>query len=172
MASDETNGVDAPAGKAVRGVMRVFDLLCGLMFAAIFLVFCYKILRRYTVGDAVAWGDELTVILFIWVVFIANGFVVDDRRQIAFDLVIRNVHGRARPALELLRTLLIGGLFAAALPQSVDYILFLWRERTPVLQWRLDYVYACFGLFMMAIVLRHAWHCVRLVRVLLRGASA
>jgi TRAP-type C4-dicarboxylate transport system permease small subunit len=61
------------------------------------------------------------------------------------------------------RSLLVGGIFLCALPASVDYILFLWRERTPVMGWRLEYVYACFALFMLAITVRLAYRLVLLL---------
>jgi hypothetical protein len=60
--------------------------------------------------------------------------------------------------------LIVGGLFLWGLPSVVDYILFLWRERTPVLGLRLDFVYSCFGLFVVVIVIRSAWTLVELVR--------
>ena len=53
------------------------------------------------------------------------------------------------------------GLFAAALPGAIGYILFLWREHTPVLQLRLDFVYSCFGIFLVACVVRSALALVR-----------
>ena len=52
------------------------------------------------------------------------------------------------------RAILIGGIFLWALPGSLDYLAFLWRERTPVLNLRLDLVYSVFGLFMIAVVVR------------------
>ena len=42
----------------------------------------------------------------------------------------------------------------AAAPKIVDFILFLWRERTPALQWRLDFVFPCFGLFVISLAVR------------------
>ena len=44
---------------------RLAEALCAVMFAAVFVIFCYKIMRRYLAGDAVAWGDEVCVVLFI-----------------------------------------------------------------------------------------------------------
>ena len=61
------------------------------LFVCVFLVFCYKIVMRYAVGDAVAWADEISVVLFVWIVFLTNGFVLEDRRQITFDLIYRNL---------------------------------------------------------------------------------
>lgn len=145
-------------------VVRAAEWLCGAMFAVVFAAFCYKIVRRYFAGDAVAWADEVSVVLFVWIVFLANGLVVPERQQIAFDLLVRRAGPRGKAAMMLIRNVLIGGIFLAALPGSLDYIAFLWRERTPVLQWRLDIVYACFGVFMVAVVLRAAvgaWSAVR-----------
>jgi len=78
-------------------------------------------------------------------------------------VLYRHVGPSTRRIFWFLRILLIGGIFAAALPGALDYIGFLWRERTPVLLWRLDFVYSCFGLFMLAVLLRLAFRLVRLV---------
>jgi len=143
---------------------RAAEALCAAMFAGVFVVFVYKIVMRYAAGDAVAWADEVSVVLFIWIVFVANALVVEDRRQISFDLLYRHAPARVQRVLGIARAVLIGGLFLAGLPGALGYIAFLWRERTPVLLWRLDYVYACFGLFMLAVIARLAWVVVRLCR--------
>jgi TRAP-type C4-dicarboxylate transport system permease small subunit len=62
----------------------------------------------------------------------------------------------------IVRSVLAAGLFAYVLPDTVDYIAFLWRERTPVLGWRLDHVYLCFGVFIATVPLRTAWSLIRL----------
>ena len=139
---------------AARLLRRGAEFFCALLFALVFAAFCYKIVRRYAAGDAVAWADELSVVLFIWIIFIANAFVVEDRRQITFDLIFKNLSARSQRIAETARIILVGGIFLAALPGAVDYTLFLWRERTPVMLWRLDYVYACFAVFMAAVLVR------------------
>src|SRR5712691_13118425 len=68
---------------------RGAKLVASLMFACVFVAFIYKIVMRYAAHDAVAWADEISVVLFVWIIFWANAFVVDDRRQITFDLVVR-----------------------------------------------------------------------------------
>ena len=139
------------------GIARFGEALTNLLFIGVFVAFLYKIAMRYAVGDAVAWADEASVVLFIWIVFLANGLVVDDRRQISFDLLYRHLPERGQRVMAVARILLVGCIFAYALPAAVDYILFLWRERTPVMRLRLDYVYACFALFMLAVLIRMAW---------------
>jgi TRAP-type C4-dicarboxylate transport system permease small subunit len=142
--------------RVTRGLARAAELIACALFASVFAVFVYKIVMRYAAHDPIAWADEVSVILFVWVIFWANAFVVGDRQQITFDLVYQLLPQRAKRAAAMARLLLIGGLFAAALPGVVDYILFLWRERTPVLGLRLDLVYACFGLFVAAVGVRAA----------------
>ena len=134
-----------------------------MMFVAVFLVFDWKIALRYFAGDAAAWADEVSVVLFITIVFWANAFVVRDRDQITFDLLYNPAPPPVRRAMAIARSLLVSGVFACALPGTVGYLLFLWRERTPVLGLRLDWVYAPFGLFMAAVVVRAAWSLVRLL---------
>jgi TRAP-type C4-dicarboxylate transport system permease small subunit len=146
------------------GTARAAELAASLMFACVFLVFVYKIAMRYAGGDAVAWADEVSVVLFVWIIFWANAFVVTDRRQITFDLVYRLLSPSARRASRIAQLIVVGGLFLWALPNVIDYILFLWRERTPVLLLRLDIVYSCFGLFVVAVVVRSVAELIRLVR--------
>jgi TRAP-type C4-dicarboxylate transport system permease small subunit len=150
--------------KAIRRAHRLIEIICNLLFVVVFAVFLYKVLVRHTVGDAVAWADEVTVVLFIWIIFLANAFLVEDRRQICFDLVDRNLPPQGRRIVAVLRILLLGGIIAWSLPAAFDYILFLWRERTPVLLWRLDVVYFCFGIFLAATLVRWALRLIELSR--------
>ena len=64
----------------------------------------------------------------------------------------------------MLRLAIMLAIFLYAAPGAIDYIQFLWRERTPVLQWRLDIIYACFGIFLVAVIGRSAWWLVALMR--------
>ena len=69
--------------------LRLADWTASAMFVAVFLIFNYKIFTRYFQHDEAVWADEILVILFIWIIFWANAFLVPDRMQITFDLVYR-----------------------------------------------------------------------------------
>jgi TRAP-type C4-dicarboxylate transport system permease small subunit len=99
----------------------------------------------------------VSVILFIWIIFWTNAFIVRDKEQITFDLLYRPAPPRIKRWMAVARLVLIGGIFLWALPGSIGYILFLWRERTPVLNLRLDMVYSCFGIFLVAVIVRALW---------------
>ena len=124
------------------------------MFAAVFVIFNYKIFTRYFEHDEAVWADEVLVILFIWIIFWAQAFVVREHDQISFDIVVRLLPAQGKRIAALLRNILIGGVFLWALPGSLGYIRFLWREHTPVLNLPLDWVYSCFGIFLVAMIAR------------------
>jgi TRAP-type C4-dicarboxylate transport system permease small subunit len=153
----------APAGAWAARARQAANLISGLMFAAVFLIFNYKIITRYLEHNEAVWADEVSVILFIWIIFWANAFLVRDKEQITFDLIYRPMPDRVKRWMTLARLALIGGIFLVALPGSIDYLMFLWRERTPVLELPLDYVYSIFGIFLAAVIVRAAWHVVKLV---------
>lgn len=132
------------------------EAVAGLMFATVFLVFCFKIALRYVAHDSMAWADEVSIVLFVWIVFWANALVLRERDHIRFDLVYVLLPPTGQRAFAILRAILLGGVFLYALPATLDYVLFLWRERTAVLGWRLDRVYLCFVLFVAAVVVRAA----------------
>jgi len=150
-------GGQQAAGSFSMRFRRFADLVAGLMFALVFIIFNYKIISRYLGHDEAVWADGVSVVLFIWIIFWASSFLVRDKEQITFDLCYRPLPPPLKRAFAIVRLVLVGGIFLWALPGSLDYILFLWRERTPVLGWRLDVIFSCFGMFMIAIVARSAW---------------
>lgn len=145
---------EGPAAAIAARLRQLADWIACAMFAAVFVIFNYKIFTRYFEHAEAVWADEVLVILFIWIIFWANAFLVRDREQITFDLVYRLLPETAQRYTALARLVLVGGIFAWALPGSLDYIGFLWREHTPVLNLPLDYVYSCFGIFLVAVIVR------------------
>jgi TRAP-type C4-dicarboxylate transport system permease small subunit len=149
---DDERG-DRRAAPAAR-LRQIADWIACAMFAAVFVIFNYKIFTRYFEHDEAVWADEVLVILFIWIIFWAQAFVVREHDQISFDIVVRLLPAQGKRISALLRNVLIGGVFLWALPGSLGYIRFLWREHTPVLNLPLDWVYSCFGIFLVAMIVR------------------
>jgi len=166
MQAEEGEGLAAAIATRLR---QLADWIACAMFAAVFVIFNYKIFTRYFEHDEAVWADEVLVILFIWIIFWANSFLVRDKEQITFDLVYRLLPATAQRYTALARAILVGGIFAWALPGSLDYIRFLWREHTPVLNLPLDIVYSCFGIFLVAVIVRSTASAARLLGPRWRG---
>jgi TRAP-type C4-dicarboxylate transport system permease small subunit len=133
---------------------RAAEVISGLMFAGIFLVFLLGIVMRYVFARPLMWGDEIAIIIMLWCTLLTDAFVVRSKDHVAFDVIWDLAPARGRRAIGILGSGLFALIFLCALPTIFDYILFLWREKTDVLEWRLDVVFSCFGVYMAMVVVR------------------
>jgi len=140
--------------KWLRSAERAARLVTAALLAALFLDLLAGVAGRYVLGRPLAWSDELAVVLFIWLVFWTGAFVLSMREHVAFDVVYDLLPPRLRTAIGMAGALCAAALLLWALPKIADYVAFLWRERTPVLQWRQDFLYACFPAFVAMAALR------------------
>jgi len=132
-------------------------VLGGGLFLTLFVVFVVQITARFVFNKPLAWTDEAAVILYIWVILWSAAAIVPEREHVVFDLVWNSVNQRTRQVMRIAGNLLIGGLALAALPGSWDYVRFMAREGTPVLDIPFMWVFLPFVLLMVALVLRAAW---------------
>ncbi len=140
----------------MRHVRRTVEMLAAAMFAAMLAIFVLKVTLRYGFDAAPDWSDEVAAILFVWVVFWGAAFMVPLESHIRFDLVMRTLPRGAQRGVAIVRHLVVIGLFAAGLPAAIGYIVFLQSQATPVLGLELEWVYACFGGFLVAVPVRSA----------------
>ena len=138
-------------------LQRGANAIGGSLFLLLFIVFIIQIAARFLFNKPLPWSDEAAVILYIWVILWAAAFVVPEREHVVFDLVWNSAGRRARQAMRIAGHSLIGGLALAGLPASWDYVHFMAREGTPVLDVPLMWVYLPFVLLMVALVARSAW---------------
>lgn len=143
---------------------RAADAVAALLIAAVLGTVLLGVARRYLFGAPLSWSDELSAVLFVWAVFWTAAFAVPLGDHVAFDLVLELLPAGLRRGIAIGASIAVGLALLAALPKTVEFVAFLWRERTPALQWRLDYVYACFPVFMGAAALRFLWHALQLCR--------
>jgi len=136
--------------------------ISALLIAAVLGAVLLGVARRYLFSAPLSWTDELSVLLFVWAVFWTAAFAVPLREHVAFDLLLEALPARLRRGIAIGASLVVGLALLAALPKTIEFVAFLWRERTPALQWRLDFVYACFPLFLGAAGLRFLWEALRL----------
>ncbi len=123
----------------------------------LFCVFIIQIAARFGFGRPLAWTDEAAVILYIWVILWSAAVIVPEREHVAFDLLWNSVGQRARQVMRIIGNLLIGGLSLVGLPASWDYVHFMAREGTPVLNMPIMWVYLPFVLLLAALVVRSGW---------------
>jgi TRAP-type C4-dicarboxylate transport system permease small subunit len=139
-----------------RWLQRFANAIGGGLFLALFGVFIIQIAARFLWRQPLPWTDEVAVILYIWVILWSAACVVPAREHVVFDLLWNSVGRRTRQAMKIAGHTLIGGLALVGLPASWDYVHFMAREGTPVLEVPLMWVYLPFVLLIVALVVRSA----------------
>ena len=79
-------------------------------------------------------------------------FLVRERDHITFDMAFEALPPGARRRLAIVLTALIAIAFVVALPKTVDYVIFMKIERSPILRIRFDLLYSIFAVFMLAVI--------------------
>ena len=138
-------------GRWLKGAANIIG---GGLFLTLFVVFVVQITARFVFNKPIAWTDEAAVILYVWVILWGAAAIVPEREHVVFDLVWNSVNRRARQGMRIVGNLLIGGLALAALPASWDYVHFMQREGTPVLNIPFMWVFLPFVLLMAALAIR------------------
>lgn len=147
-----------------RWLKMAANALGGGLFIALFCVFVVQITARFVFGKPLAWTDEAAVILYVWVILWAAAAIVPEREHVVFDLLWNSVGYRGRQIMQIVGNLLIGGLAIAGVPASWDYVHFMAREGTPVLNLPFMWVYLPFVLLLIGIGARSAWAIFNAVR--------
>ncbi len=148
-----SHGTALPTAAALVRALPCRPASCGAMFAAVFLIFCTKIALRYCRARRGGLGRRG---LRSSSSSGSSSWPTPSSSPTAADHVSTwSPHMSRRAGSAGWRSVALDPLSAASssprCPATLDYILFLWRERTPVLQLRLDIVYACFGIFVVAV---------------------
>jgi TRAP-type C4-dicarboxylate transport system permease small subunit len=133
---------------------RLAEAVSTLSLGLVFILFIYGVGMRYLLNRPVSWTDEAVTVLMVWSVLWTGAFVLRWSEHISFDIVFVNLAPERQRLMLLVGNLAFVILMFAALPGMVDYTLFLWREKTDMMEMRLDFVYAIFPIFFIAIVVR------------------
>ena len=132
------------------------ELVAALLFAAMFGAFVIQVVSRYVFDDPVSWTLEICSITYVWIVFFAGALVVEQRQHITFDMLYKSIRPRARRIFAIINVASLAIVFAAALPGTIDYILYTGHARTLILHIRMDILYSCFGIFMVGAIVAAA----------------
>ncbi|WP_341705480.1 TRAP transporter small permease subunit [Ferrovibrio sp.] len=136
---------------------RRAENILAAMQVAMFAAFILQIVFRYLLNFPVGWTNELSAVLWIWLVLWGAAFVLREDEEIRFDLI----YAGARPALRRILLLVSSAalllLYAGSLPAVYDYVAFMKVESTAYLKIRMDWLFSIYVLFAVAVLVRYLW---------------
>ena len=133
--------------------------LLAAMLAAMFFAFILQIVFRYLLNLPIGWTNEISSVLWLWLVLWGAAFVLREEEEIRFDLI----YAAAGPGLRRAMMLVSGGallfLYAWSLPAVADYVAFMKVEKSAYLKIRFDWLFSIYVIFAVAVLARYLWLC-------------
>jgi len=146
-----------------RRLQRLAEVVAAAVFALLFLTFIVQVVMRFVFDRPLAWSDELIVILYILIVFWSAATLLKEKDHVMLDLVYAALPPAGQRAFALVGAGLTAALLLVLLPQALDYVRFMGREKTPVLDVPFSLVFAPFLLFIALVAGRYVVKFVRLL---------
>ena len=140
-----------------RSLYRVSEAILAAMLGLMFLAFLLQIAFRYLFNLPIGWTNELSAILWIWLVLWGAAFVVREEEEIRFDLVYASARPRARRVMFLISAVSLIALYAISFHAVFDYVAFMRVESTAYLKIRFDWLFSIYLVFVVSVIVRYLW---------------
>jgi TRAP-type C4-dicarboxylate transport system permease small subunit len=127
------------------------------MLAVMFVAFILQVVFRYLLNFPIGWTNEISVILWIWLVLWGAAFVVREEEEIRFDLIYASVGPQARRIMFLIAAAALIVLYAISFPAVFDYVTFMKVESSAYLKIRFDLLFSIYLVFVVAVIIRYVW---------------
>jgi TRAP-type C4-dicarboxylate transport system permease small subunit len=131
--------------------------LLAAMLLAMFAAFILQIIFRYLLNLPVGWTNEISVVLWIWLVLFGAAFVVREEEEIRFDLIYAAAGASARRVMFVISAVALIVLYGIAFPATVDYVTFMKVEKTAYMKIRFDWLFSIYLVFVVAVIARYLW---------------
>ncbi|MDO9132618.1 MAG: TRAP transporter small permease subunit [Hydrogenophaga sp.] len=148
----------------MRALHRFAETVAAGLLAVIFIAFILQIALRYVFDWPVGWTAEISLVAWLWLVLWGAAFVLKDEEEIRIDVLEQAFGPRVRRVARTIGSIAIVVLFGMALPATWDYVSFMKVESTSYLKLRFDWLFSIYLAFAVAVIVRHLWQIVELVR--------
>lgn len=145
-------------------LFRAAEGVAAAMLAAIFLTFLLQIFSRYVLAEPFGWTLELCLMLWLWIIFWGNAFIVRHEDHVTFDVIYQRAGPQMRRRFALIGTAAIAIGMAISLYPTWDFIDFMKIRKSATLRIPMRTVFSIYVLFVVAVVLANAWRFVWLLR--------
>lgn len=145
------------SGTVARWLARRAENVAAAMLATMFAAFILQIAFRYILGMPTGWTEELSAVLWVWLVLWGAAFVLTDAEEIRFDILYGAVRPRTRRKMCAVTAVGLVALYLVSLPAVYDYVAFMKVQKTTYLKIRFDALYSIYVIFAIASIVRHLW---------------
>jgi TRAP-type C4-dicarboxylate transport system permease small subunit len=126
----------------LNSISRIFAKISAVMIVA--LASCLigslliSVFFRYVVGQALSWPEEISLILFAWMVLLAGSLGVREEFHVRLTIVVSRLPGPVRMVLDRAIVLAVIGFGAILIYSGYDLVERTAKHLTPTLRMPLD----------------------------------
>jgi TRAP-type C4-dicarboxylate transport system permease small subunit len=127
------------------------------LLATMFVALIVQVFFRYFVNFPMGWTDELSLVIWVWLVLWGAAFIVGEDDEIRFELIHASVRPTARRVMTISSAVALVALLSISLPAVIDYVTFMRVQRTAYMHIRFDWLFSIYVIFAIAAILRYLW---------------
>lgn len=133
------------------------NYIAAIMVVLIFMSFCANVIMRYTLGKSFGWIEEVSLILWVWVIFLGAGIFLEDEDHVSLLYMYRAFGRRVSLILKTLSFLIVTVIGILMLSPVWDYIDFLKIRESNVIGIPMNYVFVVYKIFLIALVIKYGY---------------
>lgn len=132
-------------------INRVVDILIATVLIVMIIDVSVGVFYRYVLNNAIAWVEEVSRYLMIWVAYLSMGMVLRDEQHVGVEFVVNWFPPAGRKIIKVISHLLIGAFLFIVVLESIKYTRILSIQRSPATQVPMIYPYLAvtIGAFLM-----------------------
>lgn len=114
--------------KTVKKIGRTIMDILGVGFPCViylvlFLSFVATIVMRYCFAKSLAWGNEVAVLAYMWIMFFGCGKAIENDEHVVFSLVYDKCSPKVQMLMKVFYNVLLAVLIAIAIPPCVRLLM-------------------------------------------------
>ena len=123
----------SPVAQAKPLWLRVAELVMVVALVGMVIAVFVNVVLRYAFGTSIVSYEEISRLLFVWLVAIGTIVAAFEGKHLGFDMVTSRLKGRVRTLLFWVSQLLVGGCMVLLLMGSWEQVLAGWSSYSTVL---------------------------------------
>ena len=129
-----------------------FKPIIAILFSLMIVITFTQVIFRYLLNSALPWAGEITIFLFIWVIFLGAAITLSKGLHIGVDIFTSFLNEKNKNIFLILTNLLIILFCFLIIIGSAPLIIDNFTQRSPALEIRLSYVYAVIPISMASMI--------------------
>ena len=130
----------------------IFKPTIAFIFLAMIIITFIQVFCRYILNAALPWAGELTIFLFIWVIFLGAAITLSKGLHIGVDIFTSILKKSNKKLIYIFTNILIIVFCSFIFYGSIPLIIDNFTQRSPALEIRLTYIYLAIPLSMVAMI--------------------